>query len=58
MNAGSSTLFDGGFLVPLIIAVKIQTDWREQHAPEHEDEDLAKFQIQPSNVMQQCLWWR
>lgn len=58
MSTATSTLVYGGFLVLLINAVKIQKERREQHAPEHEDEDLAKFQIQPSNVMQQCLWWR
>lgn len=47
MNTASSTLVRGGFVVLLITAVKIRTERGEQHAPKHDDEDLAKFQIQP-----------
>lgn len=47
MNTASSTLVCGGFVVLLIIAVKIQSEQRQQHAPKHDDKDLAKFQIQP-----------
>lgn len=49
MHTASSTLVCGGFLVLYRVAittVKIQTEQREQHTPKHDDEVLAKSQIQ------------
>lgn len=49
MQTGSFTLVCGGFLVlyrVVITEVKIQTEQRARQTPKHDDEVLAKSQIQ------------
>lgn len=42
-------MFHTGLIIykVVIIAVKIQTEKREQHTPKHDDRDLVKYQIPP-----------